>query len=108
MSLRKKIAIVILPFLIPLVCTIAGLLTVHFDAQNGAPIPVLGLIFMLLPSWGIYTGGMFNIKDLEKDFDNYSLWVIILIPFFSHIAIGFYIISLLIIGLGNIADMWNS
>ena len=108
MSLSKKIAIVILPVFIPLLCTIAGLWTVYLDAQNEIRFPVLGLIFMLLPSWGIYIGGLFNLKELEKDFDSYGLWVILLIPFFSHIAIGFYIIAFVVIGGSKVADVWNS
>jgi len=109
MSIGKIIAIIILPFLIPLTFTIAAFWTINLDAQNGIPHPSCwGITAMLLPSWIFYIGGVIGAKALAKDWEDYSLWLIILVPFISHIVIGFYIIALIVIGGNKLGEAWNS
>ncbi len=107
MSIGKIIAIIILPFLIPLMFTIAALWTIYLDAQNNVPVPVWGVTAALLPSWVFYIIGVVFAKELAKDFENYSLWLIIMVPFISHIVIGIYIIGFIVIAGNKLGEAWN-
>ena len=103
----KKIILVILPVVILLLCTVFCLWAIFLDSQISIYHNILCPLGILLPSWIVCITGLFNINEILEDFDSYSLWVIAIIPFISHIAIGIYIIAFFVLLNEKIADNWN-
>lgn len=79
---KTRLFLLALGFLVPLAFTL------YFGYCES---PYRMLFFLVFPSWAIWLIGFFGVRT----FEDYTLWLILMVPPISWIAVGFFAVCLL-------------